>query len=77
VALPELIEELFSALYEAQTGIFSDKAEAQARVEAIKERASKQYGCTKEVLLKTVMTRYRTWIRDNKLSYRNRLQENE
>jgi len=67
VALPEIIEELFSALYEAQTGIFSNKAQAQARVEEIQERVSKQYGCTKGILLKTVMPRYRTWVRENRL----------
>ena len=67
MALPEIIEELFRALYEAQTGIFSNKAQAQARVEEIQERASKQYGCTKGVLLKTVRPRYWTWLRENKL----------
>ena len=67
MALPEIIEELFSALYESQTGIFGDKAQAQARVEEIQERASKYYGCTKEMLLKTVMGRYRTWVRENRL----------
>jgi hypothetical protein len=67
VALPEIIEELFSALHDSQTGMFGDKAQAQARVEALKERASRQFGCTKAVLLKTVMPRYRTWVRENKL----------
>jgi hypothetical protein len=47
--------------------MFGDKAQAQARVEALKERASRQFGCTKAVLLKTVMPRYRAWVRENKL----------
>jgi hypothetical protein len=33
----------------------------------IQERASNHYGCTKGVLLKTVMPRYRTWVLENKL----------
>jgi len=67
VALPEIFEEYFSALYESRTGILTDKAKAKARADAILERIVQQYGVKRHVLLKTVGPRFWQWIRDNKL----------
>jgi hypothetical protein len=39
VAQPEIIEELFSARYDRDMGLFADKAQSQARYEAILEQA--------------------------------------
>ena len=67
MSLPELIEELFSALYESRTGIFGDKAEAHARYEAILERTTREFNCDRVTLLKVIGPRYHRWIRENKL----------
>jgi hypothetical protein len=67
VALPEIIEELFSARYESQTGIFGNKAEVQARYDSILQKALAQFGCNRAELLKVIGPRYRRWIAENKL----------
>ena len=67
MALPDIIEELFGALYESQTGILNDKAQALARYEEILNRALTQFGCSRPELLKLIMPRYHRWIRENKL----------
>jgi hypothetical protein len=67
VAQPEIIEELFSARYDRDMGLFADKAQSQARYEAILEQATKQFRCSREELLKFLRGRYREWVRKNKL----------
>jgi hypothetical protein len=67
VALPEIIEELFGALYESQSGIFGNKAEARDRYEKILLGATTQFRCSRAELLKLVAPRYRRWIAENKL----------
>ena len=54
-------------MYESHTGIFGDKAKAQARYEEILLQATEQFGCSRAELLKFLSGRYRDWVRKNKL----------
>jgi hypothetical protein len=67
MAVPEIIEELFSARYDWQMGIFGDKAKAYDRYREIVFRAAKQFYCKPEELLRVVGPRYRRWIAENKM----------
>jgi hypothetical protein len=67
MALPEIIEELFSARYEFQTGIFGDKEKALERYHEILSQAVKRFGCKPEELIQVIGPRYRRWVAENKL----------
>ena len=67
MALPEIVQELFSALYESRTGVMGGKAKAYDRYKAILKQSSEQFGFSEDALLKLFMPRYRRWVRENRL----------
>jgi hypothetical protein len=67
VTHPDIVEKLFSALHECQTGIFGDKAEAQARYEVILEEVMTELGLSRETILRGLQPRYQDWVGRNRL----------
>jgi len=67
VAHPEIVEELFNALYESQTASFDKKAEAWSRYDAILQKLMMELDLSRGTLLRGLGPRYGEWMRRNKL----------